>query len=275
MGRLNLDQEARAALVDAVVRIAAEAGERIIEIYCAGCPVEEKADASPVTAADREAEALILARLAALTPDIPAASEEAMSAGAKCPAAERFWLVDPLDGTKEFVNRIGEFTVNIALVEAAVPVLGVVHLPVSGESYAGAGPGTATKRGKTGKALPIAARTPAADGLVMLTSRFHRDDAKLAPFLAGYLARRGEAIKEQRAAGSASKFCLIAAGEADFYPRLGTTMEWDTAAGHALLLAAGGRLEGLDGAPLRYGKPDFRNAGFVARGKLPRRRPGS
>ncbi|MFI4985924.1 MAG: 3'(2'),5'-bisphosphate nucleotidase CysQ [Alphaproteobacteria bacterium] len=262
-----MDPQARAALLGEVVRIAVEAGERILAIYRTGFAVERKADASPVTAADREAEALILRHLAALTPDIPAVAEEAMAAGQKCTAGERFWLVDPLDGTKEFVNRIGEFTVNIALVEAGLPTLGVVHLPVPGTSYAGAGPGTAAKYDKSGAAHPIAARAPESDGLVMLTSRFHGDDAKLAAFLASYLGGRGETVKAQKTAGSALKFGLIAEGEADFYPRLGPTMEWDTAAGHAVVVAAGGRLETLEGAPLRYGKPEFRNGGFVVRGK--------
>jgi 3'(2'), 5'-bisphosphate nucleotidase len=254
------------ALIDDLACLAEEAGERILTLYRDGCAVERKADSSPVTAADHEAEALILAGLAALTPDIPIVSEEA-AAMRKTPAVgERFWLVDPLDGTKEFVNRIGEFTVNIALVEAGMPTLGVVHLPVAGETYAGSAPGTAT-RARAGARTPIAARAPAADGLVMLASRFHADDAKLDAFLERYLAVHGERIKERRTAGSALKLCLIAAGEADVYPRLGPTMEWDTAAGHAIILAAGGRLDGLEGEPFRYGKPGFLNPGFVARGR--------
>jgi len=257
----------RALLLAEVVRLAATAGERIMALYRAGCTVERKADASPVTAADREAEAIILARLAVLTPDIPILSEEDCAAG-KTPAhGPRFWLVDPLDGTKEFTAGIGEFTVNIALVEHGAPVLGVVHLPVPGETYAATVPGTATQRAKSGRTRPIAARIPAPDGHVMLTSRFHVDEARLAAFLEGYLARTGERIKGRATAGSALKFCLIAAGEADFYPRLGPTMEWDTAAGHAVVLAAGGRVETLEGGPLRYGKPDIRNSDFIVRGR--------
>jgi len=257
----------RAALVDEIVRLAEAAGERIMAIYGGDFAVERKADASPVTAADREAEALILKRLAELTPEIPIVSEEAAAAGKTAAPGERFWLVDPLDGTREFTHRIGEFTVNIALIESAAPTLGVVHLPVAGESYSGTGPGTARKRMKSGRVQPIAARAPRPDGLVMLTSRFHLDERALAAFLEGYLSRGREAIKARTAAGSALKFCLIAAGEADLYPRLGPTMEWDTAAGHALVLAAGGRVETLEGAQLRYGKPGFRNPDFIVRGR--------
>jgi len=257
----------RRALVDEIVRLAEAAGERIMAIYASDFAVERKADASPVTAADREAEALILKRLAELTPEIPIVSEEAAATGKTAAPGERFWLVDPLDGTREFTHRIGEFTVNIALIESAAPTLGVVHLPVAGESYSGAGPGTARKRTRSGCVQPIAARTPRPDGLVMLTSRFHLDERALAAFLEGYLSRGREAIKARTAAGSALKFCLIAAGEADLYPRLGPTMEWDTAAGHALVLAAGGRVETLEGAQLRYGKPGFRNPDFIVRGR--------
>jgi 3'(2'), 5'-bisphosphate nucleotidase len=258
---------ANAKLLESVTRLAETAGARILEIYGAGFAVEAKADASPVTAADREAEALILPVLRRLTPDIPIVSEEAVSTDGAPAIGARFWLVDPLDGTKEFVNRIGEFTVNIALIENGTPILGVVHVPVTGESYAGGGPGSATRQRKGAAPQPIAARTPPADGLVVLTSRFHADSAKLDAFLERHLGARGQRVKERRAAGSSLKFCLIAAGEADFYPRLGPTMEWDTAAGHAVVLAAGGAVETLDGASLRYGKPSLRNGEFVVRGR--------
>ncbi|HLI11133.1 MAG TPA: 3'(2'),5'-bisphosphate nucleotidase CysQ [Alphaproteobacteria bacterium] len=256
-----------AGFLDDVIRLAERAGERILALYEAGCPVEEKPDHTPVTAADREAEAIILPGLARLTPEIPVVSEEAMAAGARPAVGERFWLVDPLDGTKEFIRRVGEFTVNIALVESGRPVLGVVHAPVTGETYAAAGPGTAQHRRRGAKPRPIAARTPAPDGLVVLVSRFHANAAKLDDYIAQKLTARGRRVKERRTAGSALKFCLIAAGEADLYPRFGPTMEWDTAAGHALLLAAGGRVETLAGEPLRYGKPDFLNPDFVAGGR--------
>ncbi|HEY6335691.1 MAG TPA: 3'(2'),5'-bisphosphate nucleotidase CysQ [Alphaproteobacteria bacterium] len=254
-------------LLEDVIRLAEAAGARINEIYETTFAVGRKADASPVTAADHEAEALIVQGLAALTPDIPIVAEEAMARGT-CPAiADRFWLVDPLDGTKEFINRIGDFTVNIALIEAGTPVLGVVHIPVSGESFAAAGRGAATRRKRGGAVQSIAARTPHADGVVVLTSRFHADQRKLDAFLEECPAMQGRKVRECKVAGSALKFCLIAAGEADLYPRLGPTMEWDTAAGHALILGAGGSVETLDGNPLRYGKPDFLNSGFVARGR--------
>jgi len=255
-----------AHLLAEVEQLAAAAGERIMTLYESGCAVERKADASPVTAADRESEALILKRLGELTPEIPILSEEASAAGNAPKTGRRFWLVDPLDGTREFCARIGEFTVNIALIEEGAPVLGVVHLPVPGETYAAHGAGTATRRTKAGVA-PIAARAPAGDGLVMLTSRFHSDEASLAAFLERYLARTGERIKDRTRAGSALKFCLLAAGEADIYPRMGPTMEWDTAAGHALVLAAGGSFETLEGAAFVYGKPGLRNSGFIVRGR--------
>lgn len=255
------------ALLHEVVRLAEAAGDRILRIYETGCPVEEKADRSPVTIADREAEALILPSLARLLPGVPIVSEERMAAGDRPVVGARFWLVDPLDGTKEFVNHIGEFTVNIGLVEAGRPILGVVHIPVAGETFASAGPGTAVRRTRSGAERPVAARAPGADGLVVLVSRFHANERRLEAFLKKRLAARGETVKARNTAGGAIKFCLIAAGEADLYPRLGPTMEWDTAAGHAVLLAAGGAVETLDGAPLGYGKPGFLNPDFVARGR--------
>ena len=265
-GRLT-DRVLDPALLDEVMRLAEAAGERILCIYEAGCPVEEKADHSPVTIADQEAEAIILPALAHLLPGAPIVSEEKMAAGDRPVVGARFWLVDPLDGTKEFVNQIGEFTVNIALVEAGRPILGVVHIPVAGETFASAGPGTAVRRMRNGAVQPIAARTPGADGLVVLVSRFHGDERSLEAFLKERIAARGETVKARKTAGGAIKLCLIAAGEADLYPRLGPTMEWDTAAGHAILQAAGGAVETLDGTPLRYGKPGFRNPDFVARGR--------
>ena len=255
------------ALLHDVMRLAEAAGERILRIYKTGCPVEEKADHSPVTIADREAEALILPSLARLLPGVPIVSEERMAAGDRPMVGARFWLVDPLDGTKEFINRIEEFTVNIGLVEAGRPVLGVVHVPVAGETFASAGQGTAVRRTRSGAERPIAARAPGAEGLVVLVSRFHEDKPRLEAFLKERIAARGETVKARKTAGSAIKLCLIAAGEADLYPRLGPTMEWDTAAGHAILLAAGGAVETLDGAPLGYGKPGFLNPDFVARGR--------
>lgn len=249
-----------ASLLPEVVRIAQAAGRAILEVYEAGFEAERKADGSPVTAADRAAEAVILPALATLAPEIVAVSEEAVDAG-RVPdiASGRFWLVDPLDGTREFVSRNGEFTVNIALLEDFVPVLGVIHAPVRRETYAAAGAGSAVMADRSGATTPISAR-PVPDGpLIAVASRSHRSE-DLEAFL-GTLA-----VAEERRAGSALKFCLVAAGKADCYPRPGPTMEWDTAAGHAILLAAGGRMTAWDGSPFVYGKPGFRNPGFVVWG---------
>jgi len=254
-------------LAAAVTRSAERAGRRILELYESGCSVERKPDASPVTEADRAAEAIILPELAALAPDIPIVAEESVAAG-PVPAVEgRFWLVDALDGTKEFIARAGEFTVNIALIEAGRPVLGIVHIPLWGDTYAGWAPGQAVRQRQGESEKPIAARAPDPQALILLASRSHGNEPRLAAFLDERVTRRGGRIAERRTAGSSLKFCLIAAGEADLYPRLGPTMEWDTAAGQAVLEAAGGHVETLDGAPLRYGKPDFRNPEFVARGR--------
>jgi 3'(2'), 5'-bisphosphate nucleotidase len=255
-----------AALLREVEAIAERAGEVILEFYRGACAVRAKPDASPVTAADEAAERVILPALAALTPDMPIVSEEAAAAGAvpvvsgpgnpsRC-----FWLVDPLDGTKEFLRRNGEFTVNIALIEEGRPILGVVHVPALGTTYGGLVPeGTAHVR-RGGTTRPIAVRTPPADGVIVLASRSHADSDALDAFLAD------ERVAGRQIAGSALKFCLVAEGIADLYPRLGRTMEWDTAAGHAVLVAAGGRVTTLDGAELGYGKPGLDNPHFVARG---------
>ena len=172
----------------------------------------------------------------------------------------RFWLVDPLDGTKEFISRNGEFTVNIALIEDGRPLLGVVHIPALSTTYGGIVPGIARRR-RDSTSSAIAARKPPADGVIVLSSRSHGDAEAMEAFLGA------EQVGGHRTAGSALKFCLVAEGIADLYPRLGRTMEWDTAAGHAIVLAAGGRVTTLDGAELIYGKPGFDNPHFVARGR--------
>lgn len=247
------------ALLPALLPIVREAGERILQIYQRDFSVRDKADASPVTEADEAAEALILPRLAALTPDIPVVSEEAAAAGHIPLVQDCFWLVDPLDGTKEFISRNGEFTVNIALIRHGQPVLGVVLAPALGRLFAAAENAGAFVEDATGRRA-IACRTPPAEGLTVVASRSHGDATALDAFLAG---RKVAALVS---AGSSLKLCLVAAGEADLYPRLGRTMEWDIAAGHAILGAAGGRVETLDGAPLKYGKADFANPHFVAWG---------
>ncbi|KAA3652570.1 MAG: 3'(2'),5'-bisphosphate nucleotidase [Proteobacteria bacterium] len=249
----------RPALLDRLLPIVRDAGEVIMSIYRTDFSVRGKADQSPVTEADERAEALILPALAALLPGTPIVAEEAVAAGKVPSVAERFWLVDPLDGTKEFISRNGEFTVNIALVENDQPTLGVVLAPALGRLFAGTvGHGAFVEDADCRR--PIAVRTVPEAGLTVVASRSHGDAAALDAFLAG------RKVAELRGAGSSLKICLIAAGEADLYPRLGRTMEWDIAAGHAVLAAAGGQLTEIDGAPLRYGKPDFANPHFVAAG---------
>ncbi len=259
--------------LERLLAIASDAARRaavaIMEIYASDFAIRRKDDASPVTLADQRSEALILAALRRHAPDIPIiAEEEAATHGLPATAPPRFWLVDPLDGTKEFVGRNGEFTVNIALIENGAPILGVVQVPVQDVLYAARGSGTATRRRALGPAEPIAARPQPDAGAVLVHSRSHERNDALAAFT------RDHPVAEMRVCGSSVKFCLVAAGEADLYPRFGPTMEWDTAAGHAILAAAGGTVTTEDGAALRYGKPGFRNPGFIARG-LPPRRPGS
>jgi 3'(2'), 5'-bisphosphate nucleotidase len=248
-----------ARLLPEIVALAERAGAVILEHYREGVEVRAKADASPVTIADEAAEAVILAGLAGLTPKTLVVAEETVASGHVPELDERpFWLVDPLDGTKEFLSRNGEFTVNIALIEGREPVLGVVLAPALGKVWWGArGIGSMTRNG--GDARVIAARPRPASGAVAVASRSH-SDAETEVFL------DREGVAERISAGSSLKFCLIAEGRADLYPRFGTTMEWDTAAGHAVLSAAGGRVTTRDGAPFLYRKPAFRNPGFIARG---------
>jgi len=244
---------------------AAKAGEVIMGVYAGAFDSRHKRDASPVTIADELAETLILGSLAAQAPDIPAISEEFAEAnGLPTDVPERYWLVDPLDGTKEFIKRNGEFTVNIGLIEHGRPILGVIAVPALGQLYAAAGPGTAHEHLPDGTRRPIAVRPCPAAGLVVAHSRSHQTDARLDAFLGDRL------IAGRLMAGSALKFCRVAEGAADLYPRFSPTMEWDTAAGQAILEAAGGSLTMLDGSPFRYGKPGFLNPGFVAMGGHPK-----
>lgn len=251
----------------AVLRTVAErAGKEILRYYVdeEEIAVQEKADQSPLTAADLAADALIAKALETLTPDIPIVSEEQVDQGHVPQVERRFWLVDPLDGTKEFISRNGEFTVNIALVENGKPVAGVVHAPALAMTWGGGcaddGAAEATFSETDRPPMAIAVRPAPPEGLTVVASRRHGDPERLEAFLGG---RR---IADTRNAGSSIKFCLIASGKADVYPRFGRTMEWDTAAGHAVLAAAGGRVESVDGAPLTYGKPGFENPEFVAYG---------
>jgi 3'(2'), 5'-bisphosphate nucleotidase len=251
-------------LLAGAVEAARRAGEVVMAVYATDFAVRGKDDASPVTEADERAEALIVPALQALTPDVPVVAEEAVAAGRVPAVGGRFWLVDPLDGTKEFVGRNGEFTVNIARIESGMPVLGVVLAPAlgaQGRLFAGArGHGAWVEdAGAGGGRRGIAVRAVPAAGLTVVASRSHGDAAALEGLLAG---RR---VAQVVSAGSSLKLCLVAAGEADLYPRHGRTMEWDIAAGHAVLAAAGGQVLRLDdGTPLRYGKPGFENPHFVA-----------
>ena len=257
----------------ALEALARQAGEVVMAIYATPFAVHDKPDASPVTAADQQAEAVIVAGLRALAPEIPIVAEEAMAAGSAPQLAPsgRFWLVDPLDGTREFVARNGEFTVNIALIDQGRPVLGVVLAPALGGTEGGGtlysgvvGHGAWVDDRNSGRRT-IACRAAPANGLTLLVSRSHGDEAALQAFLARWLA--GRRVAQLANAGSSLKLCLIAAGQADVYPRLGRTMEWDIAAGHAVLAAAGGQVYRVDdGAPLAYGKPGFENPHFVAIG---------
>lgn len=248
--------------------IAVRAGVAIMEVYRSDFVTRTKADSTPVTLADHRAEALILPALAALLPGVPVVSEESYDATRPLPHdSGRFVLVDPLDGTREFVKRNGEFTVNIALIEAGRPVAGCVYAPALGELYyAGTHAYALAQRADAAfdaaAATPIEARVAPAGGAVALVSRSHRD-----PDTERFLATVDGV--QQESIGSSLKFCRIAAGRADLYPRFGPTMEWDIAAGHAVLQAAGGGVTAPDGSPIRYGKfaHGLRNGPFIARGR--------
>lgn len=247
----------------ACCEIAVAAGREILDVYRR--PTIEtvtKQDASPLTEADVRAHRLIVAQLAALTPTIPVLSEEAADIDYGMRRVwPRFWLVDPLDGTKEFVSRNDEFTVNIALVEGSAPVLGVVHVPARDETYWGFGAASAAPQAWCRRAdaaeQPLRVAAAAARPRV-LASRSHRGDS-----LDRFLTQLG--AHDIVSAGSALKFCRLAAGEADVYPRLGPTSEWDTAAGQAVVEGAGGAVVTLDGQPLAYNrKADLLNPSFIA-----------
>jgi 3'(2'), 5'-bisphosphate nucleotidase len=247
------------------------AGQEILRIYEEGYDVALKDDKSPVTAADHAAEAIILEALRRATPDIPVVAEEEISGGhVPGDLGDRFYLVDPLDGTREFVNRNGDFTVNIALIERGAPVLGIVYAPVRGWLFTGGPEGaeevTVDYAGAIVSRQAISCRA-APEQLIAVASRSHRT-----PETDDYL--KDFAISDCVSVGSSIKFGLLARGEADIYPRFGRTMEWDTAAGDAVLRAAGGITLTLDSKALTYGRrnqaddADFANPNFVARGKL-------
>ena len=239
-----------AEFVGAVAGIAREAGLAILDVYEREIEVVQKADESPLTEADLASHRIICDALAELSPDIPILSEE--SAGIDFGTRSgwnEYWLVDPLDGTKEFINRNGEFTVNIALIRNHEPVMGVVHVPVSGVTYTGVVGAGASRKDQDRPAEPITVRIPCATPAIVVGSRSHAN-----PALLEFLDKIGP--YELVSMGSSLKFCLLAEGQADFYPRLGPTSEWDTAAAHAVVLAAGGRIVQLDGTPLRYNQKE-------------------
>lgn len=253
-----------APLLPAVCDIARQAGAAIMTVYATDFTAERKADGSPVTEADTAAEAIILPALRNLTPDIPIVSEEHMSDGeAPDISGGNFWLVDPLDGTREFLKRNDEFTVNIGLIIDLEPVFGVLYAPALDTIYFGAGAGSAMRAQGRDEPHPISCREVSPDGIDVLVSRSHSRNEKLDTYL------KDQTIRERIPCGSALKFGVLAAGEADIYPRFGPTCEWDTAAGHAIVRAAGGELTTLDGKQFDYGKRDekFLNPGFVVFGR--------
>jgi 3'(2'), 5'-bisphosphate nucleotidase len=247
-------------LAEKLVPVARAAGAIELKYYREGAEVIDKADGSPVTLADREAEALITQALRDIAPAIPVVGEEAVAAG-DIPdiSGGRFFLVDPLDGTREFITGGGDFTVNIALLENFVPVMGVIYAPVSDMLYYGAD-GVAYASAASATPARIHVRPAPAAGVTVVASKRHDDPQRLDEFL------RGHAVAALVKRSSSLKFCAVAAGEADLYPRLGPTSEWDTAAGEAILRAAGGKVLRLDGKPLVYGKASekFLNPHFVA-----------
>jgi len=250
-------------LLDMALRAAWAGGEAVMRVYADPFEVTQKDDKTPVTEADLASERVIVEMLTKAFPDIPVVSEETVPEAGFAEPAARFWVVDPLDGTKEFVARNGEFAVLIGLVENGRPVLGVVHGPAIDVTYVAQGPGTAMRRRDGGSFEPIRTRVPPPEGVVVIHSRSHENSRRLAEYF------EGKPVLERHVCGSALKFGVLAAGEADCYPRFGTTMEWDTCAGQAVLEAAGGHVFGLDGAPLRYGKAGLKNDGFLAWGAKP------
>jgi len=257
----------RDAIAEIFAEIALEAAVAVMAVYASDSHVRRKPDKSPVCDADEDAEAIILARLAARLPDLPVLAEEAAAQGKKSVSGSTFILVDPVDGTREFLSRNGEFTINIGLIVDGSPQAGVVYAPALGQLWIGGAKATACIVAP-GAPLPpphqrreIHVRPAPPQGLTALASRSHSD-----PETEAFLARLP--IKERRAAGSSLKFCAVAEGDADVYPRFGETMEWDTAAGDAVLRAAGGIVLDRERHPLRYGKSgaQFRNGPFVAWG---------
>ncbi len=255
---MTLDE---AALLEACVTAARAAGAEILKLVAAGYEVETKSDLSPVTLCDRAAEAIILHALAAAAPGVPVIAEEEVAAGRIPTHGDTYFLVDPLDGTREFVRGGDDYTVNIGLIVNGLPCLGVVHQPATGLLWGGlVGHGAFAQTDDARTAIATRERGPE---IVAVASKSHFTQAT-----ADYL-EQAAGLCSHVAIGSSLKFCILAEGRADLYPRLSPTSEWDTAAGHAILLAAGGRVDDPDGQPLAYGKPAFVNRGFVATGGWP------
>ena len=243
-------------LIDELANASREAGEAILEVVRRGFDVEAKRDSSPVTEADRAAELVILAALARAAPGVPVIAEEEVAAGRIPAHSDTYFLVDPLDGTKEFVRGGDDYTVNIGLIEGGVPKVGVVYAPATGRLHGGCvGDGAWLDEGDGRR--PISTRQRG-DEMTAVASKSHLNQATI-DYLEAAVGKCGYV-----SVGSSLKFCIVAEGAADIYPRAAPTSEWDTAAGHAILLAAGGLVDGPDGSPLHYGKPAFLNRAFVA-----------
>ena len=256
-----LDTKNLPSLLPAVKEIARRAGEQILQVYGTNFTARQKDDGSPLTEADTASEEIIVAALKQLTPGVPIVGEENISGDRDIDPDGQFWLVDPLDGTKEFLKRNGEFCVCIGLIEHRAPIFGVLYGPALNVIYGAAGDGTATVSRDGEPEQPIRCRRPSDEGLDVLGSRSHGRRQELEAFL------DGQTILSIDPCGSALKFGRLAEGQADLYPRIGPTCEWDTAAGHAILLAAGGHMETIDGGPFEYGKaPKYLNPGFIAKG---------
>jgi 3'(2'), 5'-bisphosphate nucleotidase len=261
--------DSRDALARRFAAICLEAAVPVMEVYASDFTPEQKEDRSPVTEADRRAEAIILERLAGILPGVPVLAEESFEAGVRPEVGDRFVLVDPVDGTKEFIRKNGEFTINIALVEDGAPTVGCVYAPALERIFIGgeralAGAAAPGSDLAAADLAPITVRTPPASGKTAVMSRSHADEETRS-------FAEAQGVTETVSAGSSLKFCRVAEGAADLYPRFGPTMEWDTGAGHAVLTAAGGRVTNPDGTPFGYAKAGagYRNGPFVAWGYEP------
>lgn len=250
------------ALLSLAASLALEAGAAILKVRERGFDVMRKEDRSPVTEADHAAEAIIVAALRKAVPELPVIAEEEVAAGHITEPTESYWLVDPLDGTREFAAGNDEFAVNIGLIRNGRPVLGVVAIPATGELFGGIVGRGAWKR-VGAEQTAVHARLPPEEGLTVLASRYHGSSTRLDEFL------RNKRVAKLINFGSSVKFCRLAEGIADLYPRFGRTMEWDTCAPQAVLEAAGGTVRTFDGAELHYGKPGWENPHFVCTGREP------